>query len=355
MKKFIALAAVIALLTCMVPVLPEGSCGITIAAAEASPETSNSIPERLLQEKAGAYARQLEKLGELGITAGDPETGSAIPQEHDTAMPGAGNAVPDRIGERKAASSERLHDILQDWEKTGVPGAAEETKDITAEDITGYWVLSEVKAQGMTFTVSDLGVSYSFDIRDDGTFTMEANDAAMSGIWEIDGSTFVMAAEGEPQVFGFADGRIFADDGNGSIMYFERGEAPERPEPVPEPDPEPIPVLPETEPVTADEAIGRWISTEIEAGGTVYAAADLGEEVRITIREDGTFSTEAGEHGATGTWAIIEGDLVLTAYDQSEVLSLSEGRLFTTDEIGTVIYFRKDDTTEPEPEEDVLT
>lgn len=93
----------------------------------------------------------------------------------------------------------------------------------------------------------------------------------------------------------------------------------------------------------AADVTGTWYLVELNLDGTVFNPADMGMDVTIELREDGTATMSYTEGSSEGTWTLENGEL--SVVDDSgipQAFTLQDGKLVTQmDEDGFMIFGRE--------------
>lgn len=200
-----------------------------------------------------------------------------------------------------------------------VPSGAPASVAGNAEDFVGFWQVSTMEMEGMVMDMAEMGMIMDLTVNADGTFAMYDGESTDEGEWTLaDGKMDVMGIDvmGIMQFGLVEDGRLYME-GEGSYMYFVRGEATETPVETP------------ADPLAGGEIyLGEW--NEEDNSNKLY------------IREDGTMAlVYPDDYTCDMTWVITDGQL--------EVVSgIWEGYFITVNasdvlEIGMFDYYRAEE------------
>jgi len=201
-----------------------------------------------------------------------------------------------------------------------------------AEAYLGVWNCTKLDMGGMVMKPSDLGMSVVMTINADGTVSMDMGEGAENATWtlveggiEVEGSVLTLNAEGQ---------LVMADEG--MAMIFEKGDGTVSADPV-------TPAAPTTVAGTAEDFIGVWNCTLVEAEGMRLDPAMLGMKLELTLKADGTAVLVDDEGPEEAAW-ILNADG--TAEVDGIILMLTtDGKLLMSEE-GATMYFEKGEAVE---------
>ena len=93
----------------------------------------------------------------------------------------------------------------------------------------------------------------------------------------------------------------------------------------------------------AADMMGTWYMVEMNDGGNVINPADLGMQVKLEIKEDGTAAMDNNGTAVEGTWTLENGELtVVDDTGAPAVFTLQDGNLVAQmDENGTMTFGRE--------------
>ena len=183
----------------------------------------------------------------------------------------------------------------------------------------GTWYMAEMTQGEMTFAPSQLGMTWSLTLAEDGTATslMEimGEKEETAGTWTQDGDSVTITIEDQPAVFAFADGKLTLDQGESGKAVFTQD--------VPEAAAAPsVGVAAESE----DVFLGDWELTAIGLMGMtvtkdMFATVNMGGfDISLTVEPgkatlNAVTSADAAPSTFETTTALVDGNLVLSVSD----------------------------------------
>lgn len=198
------------------------------------------------------------------------------------------------------------------------------------ESIVGTWYLSEISAQGQSFSPATIGMSMSFDLKEDGTAegvtSYGSESQAATGTWKLEGETISITAD-NATLSGPFTGESFTLESPDGSMIFTRN-APEAAAPA------------GGNTVAADgEAAfyGTWTLSCVEIMGQsvpVEMFAAFGLDMKITATIEAGKTTLAMTYNGEGQEKELpssfrDGKLYLADEDSEIALALTEGGALT--------------------------
>ena len=97
------------------------------------------------------------------------------------------------------------------------------------------------------------------------------------------------------------------------------------------------------------EIIGQWYLNSIVMGDTPINPADFGMDMTMVLSEDNTVRMQmAGEEDQAGTWAIVDGQAVLSVGESDDdlIFTLADGILTAEQEDMMMVFGREKEETE---------
>ena len=207
---------------------------------------------------------------------------------------------------------------------------ADQVKELTPENIAGLWTVTKIEYNGVTLSVSSLGMEVTMEFMPDGTVKAmskmgdETDEATMT--YEITGENTLTFQEGdstnEATYDPATDTIILAQDDSGK-MTLERATA-DKPAPAPE--------EPAVQPVAAEvsDLVGKWEFTKAIAMGFEVPAEQIGTTMILILNADGTATLDTNGSAQEINWALTEENTVSLTIGDYEVFALTYDGTFLT-------------------------
>ena len=201
---------------------------------------------------------------------------------------------------------------------------------IQPENIAGLWTVTKIEYNGVTLSVSSLGMEVTMEFMPDGTVKAmskmgdETDEATMT--YEITGENTLTFQEGdstnEATYDPATDTIILAQDDSGK-MTLERATA-DKPAPAPE--------EPAVQPVAAEvsDLVGKWEFTKAIAMGFEVPAEQIGTTMILILNADGTATLDTNGSSQEINWALTEENTVSLTIGDYEVFALTYDGTFLT-------------------------
>ena len=190
---------------------------------------------------------------------------------------------------------------------------------VAEDSAAGTWYMAEMTQGEMTFAPSQLGMTWSLTLAEDGTASsvmeMMGEKEESTGTWTQDGDSVTITIDDQPAVFAFADGKLTLDQGERGKAVFTQ----DAPEAAAAPS---AGVAAESE----DVFLGNWELTAIGMMGMtftkdMFAAANMsGFDISLTVEAGkatmtAVTSADAAPSTFETTTALVDGNLVLSVSD----------------------------------------
>ena len=204
-------------------------------------------------------------------------------------------------------------------EATAEPEATEApiaTASIPAEYF-GTWYGVSMTMDGATYSLAEMGMEMVLDIKEDGTLTRTVNGEAETAACAVENG--VVIVDGIPATL--EDGQMTIHE-DGILMVFGREKASAAPE---------APVTAESIPA---EYTGTWYGVSMTMDGTTYSLADMGMEMVLDIKEDGTLTRTVNGEAETAVCAVENGVVIVDGIPAT----LEDGQM-TIHEDGILLVF----------------
>ena len=176
-------------------------------------------------------------------------------------------------------------------------------------DILGAWYLTSAEVQGMTLNPADLGMSMSFDFKEDGSCDIFSNDESIVGSWSInDGVLTVADDKGIPADLSIKEDGSLALDMDGGVLIFTRT--------APEASMTDLPAVKEAE--SEEEFFGTFKPTFGSFNGMTLPLETLSEQMFGGVLP--TFRVEAGQIVAVmGEGEDIQEDVTPATFEEGQL------------------------------------
>ena len=197
------------------------------------------------------------------------------------------------------------------------------------ESIVGTWYLSEISAQGQSFSPATFGMSMSFDLKEDGTAdgvtSYGSESQAVTGTWKLEGETISITVDNST-LSGSFTGESFAIESPDGSMIFTRNA------------PEAAPAAGNTVAADGEAAFyGTWVLSSVEIMGQsvpveMFAAFGLDMKITATIEAGKTtlamtYNGESQQKDLSSSFR--DGKLYLADEGSEIALALTEGGALT--------------------------
>lgn len=206
-----------------------------------------------------------------------------------------------------------------------------------AEDVTGEWLLSAIRADGIDMAPSVFGVEISMNLNADGSATVYSSENELPANWSFEDGKYTVSYGDDPLVLIYVDDRLETEDAEeeGVVMVFAR------------PGAETATVALRTG-VTLEDFNGCWDGSEAELMGIRASMEMAGMGMYLEIADGHVFYTLInGEDVESGeVEALLNGDDLQCSIDGDETILnlLEDGTLRLTMEsegMTLSVYFNK--------------
>ena len=197
------------------------------------------------------------------------------------------------------------------------------------ESIVGTWYLSEISAQGQSFSPATFGMSMSFDLKEDGTAegvtSYGSESQAVTGTWKLEGETISITVDNATQSGSFTGDSFTIESPDGSMIFTRNA-------------PEAAPAAGNTVAADGEAAFyGTWVLSSVEIMGQsvpveMFAAFGLDMKITATIEAGKTtlamsYNGESQQKDLSSSFR--DGKLYLADEDSEIALALTEGGALT--------------------------
>lgn len=181
-----------------------------------------------------------------------------------------------------------------------------------AANYVGEWVLTDIESDGVHYNPEQQNASMSMTLRADGTSLLERKGYSGEGTWE-ETSTGVTIYDdnGNPTKFSMKSGKLMYVSGADVVRTFSRK-------------------------CSASDFQGTWVLISVGFEGAVYTPEELGVDMTVTLRADGSARMDSGQVGSEeGVWRIQNFDnVVYEGVGAPMTFAWIGGQLVTTTEVG---------------------
>ncbi len=197
------------------------------------------------------------------------------------------------------------------------------------ESIVGTWYLSEISAQGQSFSPATFGMSMSFDLKEDGTAegvtSYGSESQAVTGTWKLEGETISITADNATQSGSFTGESFTLESPDGSMIFTRNA-------------PEAAPAAGNSVAADGEAAFyGTWTLSSVEIMGQsvpVEMFAAFGLDMKITATIEAGKTTLAMTYNGEGQKKELpstfrDGKLYLADEGSEIALALTEGGALT--------------------------
>lgn len=148
-------------------------------------------------------------------------------------------------------------------------------------DYVGEWILTDIESNGVHYDPEKQNASMSMTLRADGSATLERKDAVNEGSWEENSTgVTVYDSNGNPQKFKLKSGKLTYTSGAKVVRTFTRK-------------------------CSKADFQGTWVLITVEFAGTVYTVEEMGLDMTMTLRADGSARMHSSQVGSEeGSWKI---------------------------------------------------
>ena len=197
------------------------------------------------------------------------------------------------------------------------------------ESIVGTWYLSEISAQGQSFSPATFGMSMSFDLKEDGTAegvtSYGSESQAVTGTWKLEGETISITVDNATQSGSFTGDSFTIESPDGSMIFTRNA-------------PEAAPAAGNTVAADGEAAFyGTWVLSSVEIMGQsvpveMFAAFGLDMKITATIEAGKTtlamsYNGESQQKDLSSSFR--DGKLYLADEGSEIALALTEGGALT--------------------------
>lgn len=197
------------------------------------------------------------------------------------------------------------------------------------ESIVGTWYLSEISAQGQSFSPATFGMSMSFDLKEDGTAegvtSYGSESQAVTGTWKLEGETISITVDNATQSGSFTGDSFTIESPDGSMIFTRNA-------------PEAAPAAGNTVAADSEAAFyGTWVLSSVEIMGQsvpveMFAAFGLDMKITATIEAGKTtlamsYNGESQQKDLSSSFR--DGKLYLADEGSEIALALTEGGALT--------------------------